>query len=149
MKSIQVGQIFHYPIVEYHLTPFTLIIVPNPRPSPRFTKDHIHLIKTLWILLVIQKISSHSFFTSTSVAYAIGPSVNTLEGQLIFLPNPIFAICLNFQQQNPFKNQHLPHFSFEKCEINFNRSIAKGFQQHQEHPQIPIHFLVLIWFNFH
>jgi hypothetical protein len=120
-----VGQIFHYPIVNYHLTPFALIIVLNP--SPRFTKDHIHPIKTLAILLVIQKFPSHYFFTSTSVVYAIGPSVNTLKAQLIFLPNPIFAICLNFQQQNPFRNQYLMHFSFEKCEINSNRYVAKGF----------------------
>jgi hypothetical protein len=71
MKSIQVGQIFHYPIIDYHLTPFTLIIVPNP--SPRFTKNHILSIKTLAIWLVIQNFPSHSFFTNTSVAYAIGP----------------------------------------------------------------------------
>jgi hypothetical protein len=127
MKSIQVGQIFHYPIVDYHLTPFTLIIVPNPSPSSRFTKDHIHPIKTLAIWLVIQNFPSHSFFTSTSVAYAIGPSVNMLRAQLVFLPNPIFAICLNFQQQNPLQNQYLMHFSFENCEINSNRYVAKGF----------------------
>jgi hypothetical protein len=34
---------------------------------------------------------------------------------------------LNFQQQNPPQNHNLPHFSFENCEINSNRSIAKGF----------------------
>jgi hypothetical protein len=51
--------------------------------------------------------------------------VNTLRAQLIFLPNPIFAIC--FQHQNPLKNQNLLYFSFEKCEINSNRFVAKGF----------------------
>jgi hypothetical protein len=39
-----------------------------------------------------------------------------------FLPNPIFAICLNFQQQNPSKNQYLPHLSSENCEIDSIKS---------------------------
>ncbi len=45
--------------------------------------------------------------TLTSVGCVVGPSVNTLKSQLIFpFHTPIFAICLNFQQQqNPLKNQ--------------------------------------------
>ncbi len=57
-----------------------------------------------------------------------------------FLPNPIFAIFLNFQQQNPLNNQHLPHLSSENYEIKFIKSdwglkdlvtLLRSFQQHQ------------------
>jgi hypothetical protein len=71
-----------------------------------------------------------------TVACAVGPSVNTffilhifqnskfLNSAMwthwglnwFFLPDPNFAICLNFQQQNSLKNQYLPHISFENCE---------------------------------
>jgi hypothetical protein len=48
--------------------------------------------------------------------------VNTSRAQLIFfLPNPIFAICLNFQQQNPLKNQYFPH-----------PYLSRAFQRYQE-----------------
>jgi hypothetical protein len=64
-----------------------------------------------------------------------------------FLPNPIF---LNFQKQNPLKNQYLPHLSSENCEISSIKSdLLRAFQQHQEHAQIPIQMLVLILCNFH
>ncbi len=67
-----------------------------------------------------------------------------------FLPNPIFAICLNFQQQNPLQNQYLPHLSSENCEINsINSDSLRDFQQHRECFQIPIEFSVLILFNFY
>jgi hypothetical protein len=67
-----------------------------------------------------------------------------------FLSNPIFAICLNFQQQNPLKNQNLSHLSFENCEINSIKSeSSKAFQYQQEYPQFPIHFSVSILFIFH
>jgi hypothetical protein len=46
-----------------------------------------------------------------SAACVFGPSVNTLKAQLFVFPNPMFAISLNFQQQNPFKNQFLPHLN--------------------------------------
>jgi hypothetical protein len=66
----------------------------------------------------------------TSVLCAVGVSVN-----------PIFAICLNFHQQNPVKNQYLPQVSYEDCEINSIKSISpRAFQQHQECHQIPIKF---------
>ncbi len=68
---------------------------------------------------------------NTSVAYAIGANVNTLRVPL----NPLFAICLNFQQQIPLKNQYLPYFSSENGEINSIKSdLPRAFQQHQEHP---------------
>ncbi len=54
-----------------------------------------------------------------SVACAIGPSVNTLKAKLIFsFQNPIFAIYLNFKQQNPLKNQSLAHLGSNNCEIS-------------------------------
>jgi hypothetical protein len=82
------------------------------------------------------------FTIITSVAGVISPSVNTffifhifrIENKKnltlwthwglnwLFLPNPIFAICLNFQQQNPLKNQYLAHLSSENCEINSIKS---------------------------
>jgi hypothetical protein len=67
-----------------------------------------------------------------------------------FLSNPIFAICLNFQQQNPLKNQYLSHLSFENCEINSIKSeSSKAFQYQQECPQFPIIFSISILFIFH
>jgi hypothetical protein len=77
--------------------------------------------------------------------------VNTLRGlNWFFFPNPIFAICLNFQQQNPLKYQYLPHLSSKTCEINSSKSdLPRAFQQHQEHPQIWIQFSVSILFSFH
>jgi len=50
--------------------------------------------------------------TLTSVACVIGPSVNTFEVSTKFFlfHTPIFAICLNFQQQqNPLENQNIFH----------------------------------------
>jgi hypothetical protein len=79
----------------------------------------------------------------SSVACGIGPSVNTLKAQHFFLPSPIFAICLNFQQQNSLKNQYLPHLSSENCEINSIKSDSpKASKQHEEHLQIPINFSI-------
>jgi anaerobic ribonucleoside-triphosphate reductase len=67
-----------------------------------------------------------------------------------FFPNPIFTICLNFQQQNPLKTQYSPHLSSQNCEINSIKSNSLSvFQQHQEHIQIPIQFSTSILFNFH
>jgi len=62
-----------------------------------------------------------------------------------FLPN-----CLNFQQQNPRKNQYLPHLSSENCEINSIKfDLPRAFQQHQESTQNPIHFSISILVNFY
>jgi hypothetical protein len=67
-----------------------------------------------------------------------------------FLPNPFFAIYLNFQQQKSLKNQCLPHLSCENYEINSIKStMPRAFQQHHECPQIPIQFSVLILYSFH
>ncbi len=58
-----------------------------------------------------------------SVTCAIGPSVNTLKA------HPNFAICLNFQQQNPLKNQYVPHLNSKNCEIKFIKfDLPKAFQ---------------------
>ncbi len=67
-----------------------------------------------------------------------------------FLPNPIFAICLNFQQQNSLKNQYLQRLSCENCEINsIKPDFWRAFQKHQESFQITIEFSILILFSFH
>ncbi len=67
-----------------------------------------------------------------------------------FLSNPIFAICLNFQQQNPLKKQYFPHLSSETFEINSIKSDSpRALQQHKDSFQIPILFSVSILFNFH
>jgi hypothetical protein len=67
---------------------------------------------------------------NTSVVCAVGVSVN-----------PIFAICLNFQQQNPLKNQYLPQLNSQDCEINSIKSNSpRAFQKLQECHQIPIQF---------
>jgi hypothetical protein len=53
-------------------------------------------------------------------------------------------------QQNSLKNQYLSHLSSENCEINSIKSdLSRAFQQHQEHPKVPIQFSVSILFNFH
>ncbi len=116
------------------------------------------------------------YFMYASVACIVVPSVNTffilyiyiyictifrieifliwecehIEGSTDFpLPNPIFAICLNFQQQNPLQNQYLSHLSSEIFEINFIKfDSLRAFQQHQECLQSLIHFSVLILFSF-
>ncbi len=67
-----------------------------------------------------------------------------------FLPNPIFAICLNFQQQNSLKNQYLQQLSSDFFEINsIKPGFWRAFQEHQECFQIPIKFSILILFSFH
>jgi hypothetical protein len=38
--------------------------------------------------------------------------------------NPIFAIVLNFQQQNPLNFLYLAHFRSENCEINIIKSYS-------------------------
>jgi len=35
------------------------------------------------------------------------------------LQTQFLAICLNFEQQNPLKNEYLPHLSSKNCEIMF------------------------------
>jgi len=70
----------------------------------------------------------------------LGLSVNTLNSFSL-----LNAIFLNFQQQNAFKIQYLPHFKYENYEINFiNFDLATTFQQHQVHLWIRIQFLFMI-----
>jgi hypothetical protein len=81
-------------------------------------------------------------------------NTTTLRAQLIFIffQTQFLAICLNFQQQNPLKNQYLPHFSSENYEINSIKSdLLKAFPitPRKKCPQIGIQFLVSILFNFH
>jgi hypothetical protein len=106
----------------------------------------------------------------TSVARAVGPSVNKILYfshfqnwkflnlvmwthwglNWFFLPNPIFAIWMNLQQWNSFKNQYLSHLNSENCEINSIKSDLPGtFQKHQECPQNSNTFFILILYTFH
>ncbi len=88
----------------------------------------------------------------SSVACAVGPSVNKLRTQLIFSFQTQFLqfFFLNFQQQNSLKNEYLSHLSSENCEINSIKSDSpRAFQQHQECPQIPVQFSVSVLSSFH
>jgi hypothetical protein len=77
--------------------------------------------------------------------------VNTLRAQLIFPSKPNFCNLFEFPvTKSIFKNQYLPHLSFENCEINSIKSdLLITFQQHQEHLKIPMQFSVWILLNFH
>jgi len=108
-----------------------------------------------------------TYFFTSSVACAIGPSVNTffifhifriknlklwqcehIESSTEFsFQTQFFAIYLSFQRQSSLKNQYLLHLSSQDCEINSIKSDAsKAFQ---ERPQIPIQFSVSILSSFH
>jgi hypothetical protein len=91
-----------------------------------------------------------AFAFSTSVAYAIGPSVTTSRAQLIFPSKPKFCNFFEFSKTNPFEKKYLPYLCFENCETNSIKSnSSQAFQQHQECPQIPIQLLIFNLFNFH
>jgi hypothetical protein len=89
----------------------------------------------------------------TSLACAIGPSVNTqLRSQLVFPSKPKFCNLFKFAATKSTKKTISFHtFSAENCEINsiIKSGLLRAFQQHQEHLQIPIGFSVSILFSFH
>jgi hypothetical protein len=108
----------------------------------------------------------------TSVACAIGPSVNTffyfshfqdwkflismvwththLGLNWFFLPNPNFAICLNFQQQNPLKINTFHTLALTIVEYTLLNLTCQGLPNNTKKcPQIPIRFSVWILFSFH
>ncbi len=59
------------------------------------------------------------------------------------------VICFNFQQQNSFKIQYLPHLKYENYEINFIKSNSTiTFQQHQLHLWIRVKFIFMILLMF-
>jgi hypothetical protein len=60
---------------------------------------------------------------TTSVACAIGPSVNLFPNYL----NLSFEILLNFQWQNLFKIQYLMHLGSIDCKITYKILIIKKF----------------------
>jgi len=98
----------------------------------------------------MSRTAQHCFILYTSVVCAVGPSVNTLRAQLIFTYKPKFCNLFEFPQQISLKNQYLSHLSSENCEIISTRSDSWGaFQQHQQHPQIPMQFSVSILFSSH
>ncbi len=77
------------------------------------------------------------FFTFSELKIYEFGNVNTLRDQLIFLPNPFFELCLNFQQQNPLKIQYLPHLRSEYYEIKSIKSdLSRAFQQHPQFQHI-------------
>ncbi len=95
--------------------------------------------------------TKYFFFFSFQLVYPVplGQVWTHLGPNWFFLPNPIFAMCLNFQQQNPLKNQYLPQPSSENCEINsITFDFPSALQQHHERLQIPIQFSVSTLFNF-
>jgi hypothetical protein len=62
--------------------------------------------------------------------------VKTVRAQLIFPSKPNFCNFFEFPEQNPLKNQYLPHLNFENCQINSIKSNSPmAFQQCQEHPK--------------
>jgi hypothetical protein len=67
-----------------------------------------------------------------------------------FLPNPIFAIYLNFQQQNPLQNNNLHTLALKIMKyILLNLNLLRAFKQYQERLQIPMQFSISILFCFH
>ncbi len=67
-----------------------------------------------------------------------------------FLSNPIFAIFLNFQQQNTLKNQYISPLSSENCEVKpYWIWLIEDFPTTPRTPQIPMQFSVSILFSFH
>jgi hypothetical protein len=76
-----------------------------------------------------------------SVAFVLGPSVNTLKVQLIFPFNPNFCNFFEFPTTKFTPKTYIQHLNFEIFEINYIKSNSpSAFQQHQEYPQIPIYF---------
>jgi len=99
---------------------------------------------------------THSlFFTFSELKISKFENVNTLiEGSTDFSSQTHFLqlvwICSNkiYSKINMFHT----HLSSEYCELDSIESdLLRAVQQHQEHPQIPIQFLVLILilFSFH
>jgi hypothetical protein len=67
--------------------------------------------------------------------------VQKLKAQPIFPSKPNFCNSFECPAQNPFKNQHVPHLCSENCGIKTlfkSDLLSSAFQQHEEHPQIPI-----------
>ncbi len=63
----------------------------------------------------VQQCEAQIIYTSLALC-----SCEHIEGSTDFsYQTQFFAVCLNFQQQNPLENEYLPHpLSFENCEIN-------------------------------
>jgi len=67
-----------------------------------------------------------------------------------FFQNPIFAIFLNFQQQNPFKNTICHTLALKIVKETPLNATHQGLSKTPKPPpQIPIHFLVSNLFSFH
>jgi hypothetical protein len=80
------------------------------------------------------------FFTFLELKLSNFGNVNTLSD--FPFQGLIFIFFLNFQQQSPFKNQHLPHLSSENLRIKLNKyDLLRAFQEHQEHPKCYLFFI--------
>ncbi len=99
--------------------------------------------------MLFAKVWTHSlFFTFPELKISKFDNVNTLSAQLTYPSKPNFHNLFEFPASK--STQYLPQFSSENCEINSIKSeLSRAFQEHQEHPQIPIWFSVLILYNFH
>ncbi len=122
------------------------------------THYKVFILRVLCLLIMCQTIpqgdqhiSQNDMITKQLCCLCHWPKCEHNEGSSDFsFPNPILAICLNFQEQNPFQNQYLPPLSSEDCEINSIKfDSSRALQYHQECLQISIQFSVLILFNFH
>jgi len=90
------------------------------------------------------------FFTFSKLKFSKFGNVNTLSAQLIVPSKPNVCNLFDFPSTKSTQKKYFPHISYEICEINSIKiNASRAFQQHQEHPQIPIQFLVPILLNFH
>jgi hypothetical protein len=82
--------------------------------------------------------NTYHFLNFFIVACAIGPSVNTLKAQLIFPSKLNFCNFFEILTTKSFKNQYIPQFSYENCDMNSIKfDLSNAFQRHQECLQIP------------
>ncbi len=126
--------------------------LPNP-PTHHLTCHLYYTPKfpTLFSFIATSVNTFFNFFTFSELKISKVGNVNTFEGisNWFSLPKPnFFAICLNFQQQNPLTNQYLPHLSSENCEMNSIKSDSlRAFQQFTKNTsQFQYIVSVLIWF---
>jgi hypothetical protein len=80
------------------------------------------------------------------IIFTFGP---TSHATLVYCYNLIFAICLNFQQQNPLKNQCHAHPSSKNCEINSIKSTyCVFFSNNKNAPKFQYSFLFQFYLFF-
>jgi hypothetical protein len=75
-------------------------------------------------------------FTFSELKICKSSTVNTLKAQLIFPFKPIFCNLFEFSEQNPLKNQYLPHLTSENYEINVLNLIHQGLSNNTNNTPI-------------